>query len=140
VLGRLSVMNVHPTVSPATSTSMFDEIVCLKLETGWVYIESGEQALDCLANRFDDHTEPSWQRAHMTCSAFVAGQASAEAAKSTFVVAAMAAGIPFEVAEGLDVVERHVEDAASEGLITILFDGDEQDSGAQAQGDHGFRL
>jgi hypothetical protein len=52
----------------------------------------------------------------------------------------MAAGIPFEVAEGLDVVERHVEDAASEGLITILFDGDEQDSGAQAQGDHGFRL
>lgn len=118
-------MNVHPTVCPATSTHTFDDIVCLKLDRGWLYIESGERALDCLGN-FDDHTEPSWQRAHATCSAFVAGQAGAEAAKSTFIVAAMAAGIPFEVASGFDVVERHVEEAATEGLITILFDSDEQ--------------
>lgn len=106
---------------------MFDEIVCLKRAAGWLYIESGEQALDCLGNIFDDHTEPSWQRAHATCSAFVAGRAGAEAAKSTFIVAAMAAGIPFEVASGFDVVERHVEEAAAEGLVTILFDGDEQE-------------
>lgn len=106
---------------------MFDDIVCLKLEAGWLYIESGEQALDCLGNNFDDHTEPSWQRAHAACSAFVAGQAGAEAAKSTLIVAAMAAGIPFEVARGFDVVERHVEEAATEGLIAILFDGDEQE-------------
>lgn len=105
---------------------MFDDIVCLKLDRGWRYIESGEQALDCLGKNFDDHTEPSWQRAHATCSAFVAGQAGAEAAKSTFIVAAMAAGIPFEVASGFDVVERHVEEAAAEGWGTILFDGDEQ--------------
>jgi hypothetical protein len=106
---------------------MFDEIVCLKLETGWLYVESGEQALDCLRDRFDDQAEPSWQRAHSTCSAFVAGQAGAEAAKSTLIVAAMAAGILFEVAKGFDVVERHVEEAATEGLVSILFNDENPD-------------
>jgi hypothetical protein len=119
-------MNVQPAAPSATSLHMFDEIICLKLGAGWCYIESGEQALECLGDRFDDRTEPSWQRAHSTCSAFVAGQAGAEAAKSTFIVAAMAAGIAFEVAKSFEVVERHVEEAATEGLITILFD-DEQE-------------
>lgn len=118
-------MNVHPKSSLIMSAHMFDEIVCLKLEAGWRYIESGEQALECLTEEFDDQTEPSWQRAYTTCSAFVAGRASADAAKSTFVVAAMAAGIAFEVADGLEVVERHVEEAAADGLKTILFDADE---------------
>lgn len=106
---------------------MFDDIVCLKLDTGWRYIENGEQAVDCLRDDFVDQTEPSWHRAYTACAAFVAGQGGAEAAKSTFIVAAMAAGIPFEVASGFDVVERHVEEAATEGLITILFEGDQQE-------------
>lgn len=100
---------------------MFDEIVCLKLEAGWRYIESGEQALDCLRDRFADHADPSWRRAHSTCMAFVAGQSGAEAAKNTLIVAAMAAGIAFEVAGSVEGVERHVEEAATQGLASILF-------------------
>lgn len=119
-------MNVHPLTSPARSAHMFDEIVCLRLEAGWSYIESGEQALACPSDRFNEHGEASWLRAYATCSSFVAGQASADAAKTTFIVAAMAAGIAFEVAQGLEVLERHVEEAATEGLITILFDEDER--------------
>ena len=122
---RVPVMNVNPAAPSAKSTHMFNEIVCLKLDAGWRYIESGEQALDCLSNLFTDHAEPSWQRAHITCSAFVAGQAGAEAAQSTLIVAAMAAGIAFEVAEGFEVVERHVEQAATEGLASILFNDEE---------------
>jgi hypothetical protein len=120
-------MKVLPAAPQATSTHMFDEIVCLRFETGWVYIESGKQALDCLTDHFKDHAEPSWQRAHSTCSAFVAGQAGAEAAKSTLIVAAMAAGIAFEVAKGFEVVERHVEEAATEGLVSTLFNDESTD-------------
>lgn len=115
-------MSAHRQAVPAASTHKFDEIVCLKLQGGWSYIESGEQALECLSDQFADQTEPSWQRAHATLSAFVAGQTSADAAKNIFIVAAMAAGIAFELAKGLEVVERHIEEAASEGLITILLD------------------
>ena len=122
---RVPVVNVSSAAPSAKSTHMFNEIVCLKLDAGWHYIESGEQALDCLSNLFNDHGEPSWQRAQSTCSAFVAGQAGAEAAQSTLIVAAMAAGIAFEVADGFEVVERHVEEAATKGLASILFNDEE---------------
>lgn len=118
-------MNMHPTTPPIPATHRFDDIVCLRFEEGWRYIENGEQALECLEGRFTDHNEPSWQRAHATCAAFNAGQAGADAAKSAFIVAAMAAGIAFEVADSLAVVERHVEEAANDGLLTILFDEDD---------------
>jgi hypothetical protein len=120
-------MNVRPKGLTVEANHMFDEIVCLKLEAGWMYIESGEQALACLIDYFADHTEPSWQRAHSTCMAFLAGQAAAEAATAAFIVAAMAAGIGFEVATNFDVIERHVEEAATEGLMRILFNDDETD-------------
>ena len=55
----------------------------------------------------------------------MAGQARAEAAKNTLIVAAMAAGIAFEVARDFEVVERHVEEAATEGLASILFNDKE---------------
>jgi hypothetical protein len=38
----------------------------------------------------------------------------------------MAGGIAFEVADSLAVVERHVEEAPTDGLITILFDDDQE--------------
>ena len=121
----MPVMNVNPAPLSAKAAHMFNEIVCLKLDAGWHYIQSGEQALDCLSNLFTDHADPSWQRARSTCSAFVAGQAGAEAAKNTLIVAAMAAGIAFEVADGFEVVERHVEEEATEGLASILFNDEE---------------
>jgi hypothetical protein len=118
-------MNMHPTTPPIPATHKFDDVVCLRFEEGWRYVEDGEQALECLEDRFADHHEPSWQRAQVTCAAFITDQASADAAKSAFIVAAMAAGIAFEVAESLAVVERHVEEAANDGLLTILFDENE---------------
>lgn len=118
-------MNMHSTSPPIPATHRFDEIVCLRFEEGWRYVENGEQALECLEDRFADQNDPSWQRAHATCAAFIAGQASADAAKSAFIVAAMAAGIAFEIADSLAVVERHVEEAANDGLLTILFDEDD---------------
>ena len=118
-------MNMHPTTPSGPATNQFDDIVCLRFEEGWRYVENGEQALECLRDRFADHNDPSWRRALATCVAFIAGQASADAAKSAFIVAAMAAGIAFEVADSLAVVERHVEEAANDGLLTILFDEDE---------------
>ena len=84
-----------PTTPPIPATHRFDDIVCLRFEEGWRYFENGEQALECLEDRFADQNDPSWQRAHATCAAFVAGQASADAAKSAFIVAAMA--VPFAV-------------------------------------------
>ena len=118
-------MNMHPTRPSVPASHRFDEIVCLRFEEGWRYIENGEQALECLEDRFTDQNEPSWQRAQATCAAFIAGQASADAAKSAFIVAAMAAGVAFEVADSLAVVERHVEEAANDGLLSILLDNNE---------------
>lgn len=56
-------MNVHPAVQAAKSTHLLDEVVCLAFGAGWLCIESGEQSLTCLLDRFDDQAEPSWQRA-----------------------------------------------------------------------------
>jgi hypothetical protein len=105
-----------------TSEHMFDEVVCLKFGSGWCYIESVEQALACLQDRFDDHADPSWQRACSTLGSFLAGRVGIKAAKSAFIVAAMAAGIQYELAASLAIVERHVEEAATDGLLTILLE------------------
>ena len=115
-------MNVHAREPAPSSVHRFDGIVCLKFKSGWYYVDSAERALECLGDKFDNPYEPSWQRAHATCKAFVAGQVDNTAAKSAFIVAAMAAGIAYELADSYSVIERHVEEAAKDGLLNIIFD------------------
>ena len=67
-------MTLQPKPPSATFLHMFDEIVCLKLEGEWCYVESGAPALQSLPERFAYEAKPSWQRAHFTCTAFLAGQ------------------------------------------------------------------
>jgi hypothetical protein len=102
---------------------MFDEIVCLKMEAGWCYIESVEQALDCLRDRFEDQSDASWKRAHANCLKALEGDLGADAVKSTFIVAAMSAGILYELAKNLDVMEIHLEEATNKELIDVLLKG-----------------
>lgn len=75
----------------------FDKVVSIKLGQRWVAVESVGQALDCLRERWPVSDGPSFQRALANCEAAVAGHGSAVAARTAFVVAAMEAGLPFEL-------------------------------------------
>jgi hypothetical protein len=101
----------------------FTRPVGLFVAGDWVFIESVEKAQACLQNGFEDQTGPSWNRAIATCAVAVAvaGQVPPDAAQATLIVAAMEAGVAFEVIEDDSLVlERNVEAAAAKGLEELF--------------------
>lgn len=75
----------------------FDKVVSIKLGQEWVAVGSVGQALACLRERWPVASGSSLQRALANCEAAMAGHGSAVAARTAFVVAAMEAGLPFEL-------------------------------------------
>ena len=120
-------MNEHsidPVANTDASRLKFDQTVCLMIDGGWTYIETGEEALACLEDLFPDQGAPSYLRAHAACSAFVEAKGSMEGARATLIVAAMEAGFPFEVGDSLELLERLAVEAAHEGLQAIILGGE----------------
>jgi hypothetical protein len=79
--------------------SSFDRVVGIKVGQDWHLIENATDALAYLRQRWPQPDGPSCLRAIANCEALLAGPGSVEAARASFVVAAMEAGLQFEVHE-----------------------------------------
>jgi hypothetical protein len=77
----------------------FDRVVGIKLGQDWHLIENATDALAYLHERWPQAAGPSCLRAIANCEALLSGLGSVEAARASFVVAAMEAGLQFEVHE-----------------------------------------
>jgi hypothetical protein len=75
----------------------FETLIAVCIEGEWIAVEDAERALRLLETSWPDANGPSYARALKSCRAFVEGDGTAVGAKSTFAVAAMEAGIPFEL-------------------------------------------
>lgn len=96
----------------------------LKIGGAWYYIADGRQAHECLNVDFPDIDAPSAVRARAVCAEFLAGNLPEEAARATLIVAAMEAGFQFETGQTMELLERHLTQAAEEGIRTIELGGD----------------
>lgn len=107
----------------------FDVAVILQISGQSIFIETVEQARDCLREHFSDQGGPSFVRAVAACENCLLGSGSLTAARATFVVAAMEAGYAFEVIEDqVAAFEKKVELEAENGLRTLFSDQSDIDN------------
>lgn len=97
----------------------FAEVVALKIDGGWHYVGDGRRAEECLRVYFPDIDAPSATRARLACQEFLAGKLAEQAVRATLVVAAMEAGFQFETGEAIELIERHLTEAAAEGIRAV---------------------
>jgi hypothetical protein len=106
---------------PMATEFTFTRVVALQIGGRWHFVETADQARQCLRDKFDGHDGPSFQRATSTCKAVFAGLVPADGLQATFAVAVMEAGYPFEVHErGQTLLERRVA-AEAENALTDMF-------------------
>ncbi|RYE51919.1 MAG: DUF982 domain-containing protein [Hyphomicrobiales bacterium] len=99
----------------------FTHVVALEIDGRWRFVETVDQALECLHEEFIGHDGPSFRRALNTCEAVFAGLVPAEGMRAAFVVAAMEAGYPFEVhARDQTLLERRIDVETENALIDVL--------------------
>lgn len=107
----------------------FDQIVSIKLGADWIAIDSAEEARACLLELWPERNGASYHRALTNCEAFLAGEAPMEAARASLMVAAMEAGLPFELHENsLAFIDSEIATIAQENvrLAWDEFDADKQ--------------
>lgn len=100
----------------------FAQVIALKIDDGWHYVAGARQALECLNSEFPDIDAPSAKRAIAAVEAFLAGKGPENAARITFVVAAMEAGFKFEAGVGTELMEEHLTEAAEASLRGLTLD------------------
>jgi hypothetical protein len=106
---------------PTPAHLTFPRVVALQIGGLWHFVETADQARQCLRDKFGGHDGPSFQRATSTCKAVFAGLVPADGLQATFTVAAMEAGYPFEVHDrGQTLWERRVA-AEAENALTDMF-------------------
>ena len=113
--------------APAKASSIrFPKTILVQVEGRWRIVGTADEALQCLKNVFHDRNGPSHRRAVDTCTNLVLGNATAESAQATFIVAAMEGGYSFEVhVDGAELEERLVGAATENGLLDMLLDLDQ---------------
>lgn len=105
----------------------FDQIVSIKLGADWIAIDSADEARACLLELWPERNGACYQRALANCEAFLAGDAPMGAARASLMVAAMEAGLPFELHEnGLAFIDSEIATIAEEN---VRGDWDESDAG-----------
>ena len=109
----------------------FDKIVALKFGLEWVPVESAEHALNCLCELWPDTSGPSYHRAVRNCQAYLAGEATMLAARASFMVAAMEAGLRFETyPDHLAFMDAQIAAVAKEQAVNERDDtGNDEQSG-----------
>jgi hypothetical protein len=101
--------------------SLFETVVAVRIDGHWHFVESAEQALRCLNESFPGTHGASHARALATYALFRGGQVPVRSLQAAFVVAAMAAGYPFEILQRDEMLlERMVSAAAEEALLEAL--------------------
>jgi hypothetical protein len=110
---------------PTPAHLTFTHVVALQIGGRWHFVETADQARQCLRDEFDGHDGPSFQRALSTCEAVIAGLVPADGLQAAFTVAAMEAGYSFEVHDrDQTFLERRVA-AEAENALTDMFLGPE---------------
>jgi hypothetical protein len=105
-----------------------DKVVMLKIGGVWTTIETAGQAWQCLQQWVGDRSDPSFRRALGACEALLRDGGSAEAARSTLVVAAMSAGISFEVhGDSEELMERQLAILTESELLDLMPEVDSSD-------------
>jgi hypothetical protein len=108
-----------------TNRHAFDTPVVLEIDGNRFFLSSVDDARECLDAYFPAKTDPSYKRAVETCASCRAGIGTADAARVTLIVAAMAAGYRFEVIEDRQrALELLTEIEVEKGLRSALFDSD----------------
>jgi hypothetical protein len=96
----------------------FDKIVAIRFGQEWVPVDSADLALNCLRELWPDKSGPSYQRAVRNCEAHLAGDATMLAARASFMVAAMEAGLPFDVyPDHLAFMDAQIASVAKENAV-----------------------
>lgn len=104
---------------------MFENAISLKFAEGTITVETASQALVCLAEKFPQRKGPSYRRAVAARQAFLSGAEPMMGAQSKFIVAAMEAGIPFEISENRVSRLREISIATEESLRAALLGSDD---------------
>lgn len=108
-----------------TNRHTFDTPVVLEIDGDRFFLSSVDDARECLAAHFPEKSGPSYKRAVETCASCHAGIGTADAARVTFIVAAMAAGYRFEVIEDRHrALELLTDIKAETALQSALFGAD----------------
>lgn len=103
----------------------FDIPVVLEIDGDRFFLSSVEDARECLEAHFPEKSGPSYKRAVETCAACRVGIGTADAARVTLIVAAMAAGYRFEVIEDRQrALELLTDIRAEKALRSALFGAD----------------
>lgn len=111
--------------------ALFAQTVLVQIDGRWHPAGDAYRALELLDVHFPTETGPSHTRAVAACESLMAGKMSPEGAQSTFVVAVMEAGLPFELHdEGPELMEKLVEIEAENGLFDVLMEIDASGSPA----------
>jgi hypothetical protein len=96
----------------------FDKIVAIKFGQEWVPVDSADLALNCLRELWADKSGPSYHRAVRNCEAHLAGEATMLAARASFMVAVMEAGLPFDVySDHLAFMDAQIASVAKESAV-----------------------
>jgi len=96
----------------------FDKVVAVKFGLEWIPVDGVEHALTCLDEFWPDKSGASYRRALRNCEAFLSGEATMLAARASFMVAAMEAGLPFEVyPDHLSFLDAQIASVAKENAI-----------------------
>jgi hypothetical protein len=99
----------------------FTRVVALQIRGRWHFVETADQALKILRDKFDGQNGASFQRALSTCEAVFAGLVPADGLQAAFTVAAMEAGYSFEVHDrDQTLLERRVAAEAENALIDMF--------------------
>lgn len=75
----------------------FENLIAIMIDSEWIAVDSAEGALKLLEGHWPSVDGPSYLRAAKSCRAFIDGVGSEVAAKATFAVAAMEAGLSFRL-------------------------------------------
>lgn len=126
---------------PAKASGLrFPKTILVQVEGRWHVVAAADEALQCLRKVFPDRNGPSHRRAVDTCADLVEGNATADGAQATIIVAAMEGGHPFEVHdEGTELEERLVAAAAENGLLDMLLELDDHQMPTRRGANQGAR-
>lgn len=101
--------------------SLFDTVVAVRIDGHWHFVETAEQALQCLDVSSPKARGASHARALETYALFRGGEIPVRSLQAAFVVAAMASGYPYEILQRDEMLlERMVAAAAEEALLEAL--------------------
>jgi hypothetical protein len=88
-------MDHMPAMTAGRST--FDKLVALRIGSEWIGVDTIGEARHLLLEDWPAGHGPSFARALAACDAVAAGQGAPIAARAAFTVAAMEAGLAFEL-------------------------------------------